>query len=99
MTSLFIERVKILPQKRRSTPVQETLEEASEQRQEAVALLEGQEEASENERWGKETITQKYLWPTVSRFFRDHDIILAESGTSSFGASISAHTSVRSIGR
>lgn len=30
-------------------------------------------------------ITQAYLWPRVSQFFRPKDVIVAETGTSSFG--------------
>ena len=30
-------------------------------------------------------ITQAYLWPRVGQFFKQKDIIIAETGTSSFG--------------
>jgi pyruvate decarboxylase len=30
-------------------------------------------------------ITQDYFWPRVSQFFRKKDVIIAETGTSSFG--------------
>lgn len=30
-------------------------------------------------------ISQEWLWPRVSQFFREKDIIVAETGTSSFG--------------
>ncbi|KAF7297397.1 Pyruvate decarboxylase [Mycena indigotica] len=32
-----------------------------------------------------ETITQDWLWPRVSQFFRPKDVIVAETGTSNFG--------------
>ncbi|KAL6302020.1 pyruvate decarboxylase [Sparassis latifolia] len=32
-----------------------------------------------------DVITQSYLWPRVGKFFKNHDIIVAETGTSSFG--------------
>ncbi|KAM5533631.1 hypothetical protein V8D89_012744 [Ganoderma adspersum] len=32
-----------------------------------------------------DTISQNYLWPRVGQFFKSNDIIVAETGTSSFG--------------
>ena len=32
-----------------------------------------------------DTISQAYLWPRVGQFFKPKDIIIAETGTSSFG--------------
>lgn len=32
-----------------------------------------------------DVITQAYLWPRVGQFFKPKDIIIAETGTSSFG--------------
>lgn len=32
-----------------------------------------------------ETISQSWLWPRVGKFFRENDVIVAETGTSSFG--------------
>ncbi|KAJ7059148.1 pyruvate decarboxylase [Mycena amicta] len=34
---------------------------------------------------GHETITQDWLWPRVSQFFRPKDVVVAETGTSNFG--------------
>ena len=82
----MIEQLKERPQKRGSTPANEQVEAAEDQRKEAVNVPEPGEQAAEDEKWGKDTITQKYLWPRVSKFFRDQDVIVAETGTSAFGA-------------
>ncbi|KAA1469815.1 pyruvate decarboxylase [Dentipellis sp. KUC8613] len=34
---------------------------------------------------GAETISHAWLWPRVAQFFREKDVVLAETGTSSFG--------------
>lgn len=83
---LFIEAVKERPQKKGSTPANEQIEAAEDQRKDAVTVPDATEQAEEDGKWGKETITQKYLWPRMSKFFRDEDVILAETGTSAFGA-------------
>lgn len=83
---LLTEQLKERPQKRGSTPANANVEAAEDQRKEAVSVPEPDEQAAEDEKWGKETITQKYLWPRVAAFFRDQDVIVAETGTSAFGA-------------
>ncbi len=35
---------------------------------------------------GEETISHLYLWPRISQFVRSEDVVVTETGTSSFGA-------------
>lgn len=83
--SLLIRELKERPQKKGTTPARQNLEKAEEQRADAVTVPDDKEQAEEDAKWGKEAITQKYLWPTMSSFFRDNDVIVAETGTSAFG--------------
>lgn len=85
--SLLIRELKERPQKKGTTPARQNLEKAEEQRVDAVTVPDDKEQAEEDAKWGKEAITQKYLWPTMSSFFRDNDVIVAETGTSAFGTS------------
>ncbi|CAE6412945.1 unnamed protein product [Rhizoctonia solani] len=68
-----------------TTRKQENLKLAEEQQAQAA---EGpvKEVATENaQKFGKEAITQAYLWPRMGKWYRENDIIVSETGTSNFG--------------
>ncbi|KAL7409361.1 thiamine diphosphate-binding protein [Mrakia frigida] len=54
------------------------------QRYDAVVVPTAEDEADEA-KFGKGIITQKYLWPRMQHFFKEWDVILADTGTSAFG--------------
>lgn len=54
----------------------------------AVSSVHGEHVSSEKGQGvNEETITHAYLWPRVSSFFREGDVIVGETGTSRFGIS------------
>lgn len=84
---LLLQELEGRPQKAGSKRTQALTGQAEDQRKEAESVPDKVEQAAEDEKWGKDAITHQYLWPRVSKFFRNEDIILAEAGTSAFGES------------
>ncbi|CAE7068050.1 unnamed protein product [Rhizoctonia solani] len=37
------------------------------------------------QKFGKDAITQAYLWPRMGKWYRENDVIVSETGTSNFG--------------
>ena len=40
---------------------------------------------SANSKYGPETITQAWLWPRVSGYLKENDVVVSETGTANFG--------------
>jgi pyruvate decarboxylase len=84
---VLTKRLAALPKKKGTATANKAEDDAEQQRKEAtvVPTAEDEEDAEDEKKFGKGTITQRYIWPRMSKFFKEYDVILAETGTSAFG--------------
>lgn len=81
---LLIKRLAAVPKKQGSRKANDVEQHADSQRKQAVVVPDAPS-SDEAEKWGKDAITQEFLWPRMAHFFREWDVIVAETGTSAFG--------------
>jgi len=63
------------------SPIKQLTEkDAIKQKADAAELPEESEVKDEAEKWGKDAITQSYLWPRMSKWWKENDIIVSETG-------------------
>lgn len=68
-----------------TTHKQENLKLAEEQQAQAAEGPIKEVETENSQKFGKDAITQAYLWPRMGKWYRENDVIVSETGTSNFG--------------
>lgn len=78
---VLVKRLGALPKKKGTAAANAAEDQSEKQRKAAVDTPSAEEEADEK-KFGKGVITQAYIWPRMAKFFKEWDVILAETGTS-----------------